>query len=83
MMLIARRPPCFPHTKRHQQLDPLGQDGHGRCKGRGINAKRVTGREQNVIETSAFGLKDDIPTVLEAGLQPWIRNAKELVIVIA
>jgi hypothetical protein len=75
--------PVFTDSNRHQQLDPPGQGGHRRRKGRRVDAQRIAGRKQNIVKAAAFGLQDDIATMFEARLQPRVGNAEKLVVVVA
>jgi hypothetical protein len=77
------RRPHLPHPHRDQQLHPAQQRGDPGGERDRVDAHRVARRQQQVVVSGLFRAERDVAAVFPARLQPAIRHAEKLVIVVA
>ncbi len=75
--------PGFADAHRHQQIDPARRGGDRSGEGGGVDAQRITGRQQHIVEPAGFRLHDDVAAMLPARPELRVGHAEEFIIVVA
>ena len=74
--------PGFTNADRHQQPDAFHQRCNGGGKNRGIDAQRISGGQQDIVEATAVSGHHDIAAMLPARFEHRVGHAEKLIVII-